>query len=139
MANPTNRDLSKLLTERLEDISGYRSQREVADLMGLPNANHLSQIKTGKTNVDLARVRDLADAIDLPVEVVMKAALRQKYSDDVYEMLENHFSDLTKTEREIIKLARAVGYDTTKPLPKDVADKIASILAANKPSNHVGN
>lgn len=88
--NTTAPTISAILTERLEVISGYRSQQEVAQIAGFDNTNVFKIIAAGKTKLSLDRIRGVAQALDMPVEDLLEPALRQYFSDDVIDLMRNH-------------------------------------------------
>lgn len=130
--NDGRSDLAVLIGTRLEDISSRKSQREVALEVGFPSTNIISILKRGATKLSLDRVEKMAKALDLDLATVMIPALRQYYDDDVIEALRNTFqSDQTKTEREILALARK-NMDTSQPLSFDMRERLKKVFQGEK-------
>lgn len=130
--NPS--ELAELITTRIQDISAQKSQKEVAEEVGFPSTNVLSIIKRGATKLPLDRVEGMAKALGLDLETVMLPALRQYYSDEVISSLRQTFNSTeTKTEREIIALARK-HMDVSQPLSYESRERLKEVFASNKPA-----
>jgi transcriptional regulator with XRE-family HTH domain len=130
-------ELAAILNARLEEIGSYKSQKDVADEVGFPSANILSIIKRGATKLSLDRVEAMATALGLDLEVIMLPALRQYYTPEVIDALRKTFSSAeTKTEREIISIARA-HMDTKKNLSYETRQKLKEVFSDNKPLSGV--
>lgn len=127
-------EIATLITTRLADIAHFKSQGEVADEVGFATRNVLSIIKSGATKLSLDRVEPMARALDLDLRTVMLPALRQYYSEDVIAAIRETFvNDMTKTEHEIIAIARK-SMDTTKSLSFETRELLKEIFADNKPA-----
>lgn len=127
-------ELATLISTRLQDISDRKSQGEVAEEVGFVSKNVLSIIKRGDTKLPLDRVEPLAKALDLDLRTVMLMALRQYYSDDTIAAIREVFlDDLTKTEHEIITIARK-SFDTTASLSHETRELLKEVFADNRPA-----
>lgn len=125
-------ELSRLVTARLEDIAFKKSQREVADEVGFANRNMLSLIKSGQTKLSLDRVPAMTKALDLELSVVMLAALRQYYNEDVISTLRETFGTTeTRTEHEILSIAR-LNMNTRATITFETRHALADVFANNK-------
>jgi transcriptional regulator with XRE-family HTH domain len=127
-------ELATLISTRLQDISNRKSQGEVADEVGFNSKNVLSIIKRGSTKLSLDRVDAMAKALELDLRTLMLPALRQYFSEDVINALRETFAaEDTKTEREIITIARNY-MDTKEPLSYETREQLKVIFESNKPA-----
>jgi transcriptional regulator with XRE-family HTH domain len=127
-------ELATLISTRLQDISNRKSQGEVSDEVGFNSKNVLSIIKRGSTKLSLDRVDAMAKALELDLRTLMLPALRQYFSEDVINALRETFAaEDTKTEREIITIARNY-MDTKEPLSYETREQLKVIFESNKPA-----
>lgn len=131
---PELSELASIIATRLQDISSWKSQQEVSDEVGFQNSNVLSITKNGRTKLALERVEPLAKALEIDVKTLMLPALRQYYSEDLIAAIRETFmDDLTKTEHEIIAIARK-SMDTNENLSYETREAIREAFANNKPA-----
>lgn len=99
--------IAKLISDRLEELQGVRTQKDVADQAGYVNQNMITMIKQGHTKVALDRVMGLAKGLDYDPSHLMQLALEQFYEPHVVEELKAAFQMmLVDDERELIQLFR---------------------------------
>lgn len=124
--------LAQILDQRLGEISATKSQSEVSREMGFPTPNFLSMIKKGRSKLALGRVGHLAEALDMDLDRLFIAALRQYYDEETIALMEKAFGGpISKGEREILDIARAHG-DMRKGLTGEARQAIASALTHDK-------
>ena len=134
--------LAEILDRRLGEISNVKSQAEVAREMGFPTPNFLSMIKKGKSKLALGRIGLLAEALEMELDTLFIAALRQYYEEDVIDLMRRTFAGpdsgpdteaITKSERDLLDLARTHG-DMQKGLSSATRQKIAEALTDSQPA-----
>lgn len=67
--------LARYLDKRIEELRGFKSQREIAAEAGYTRANIVSMLKSGETAVALARIPALAKALDADPAHLLRLAL----------------------------------------------------------------
>jgi hypothetical protein len=72
---------------RAHQLKSRRSQGEIARIAGFISENMISQLKAGTAKVPLARVPDLAQALDSDVGHLMRLALEQHLGADVVAVI----------------------------------------------------
>lgn len=78
MTNPfQNSPATRLIAERIRDLSHRKTQKEIADAAGFANANMMSFLKTGKNKVPLDRIPSLARALEVDPARLMRLSLEQ--------------------------------------------------------------
>lgn len=68
---------AQLIRNRVIDLKGRKTQAEIAQEAGFPNANYVTMLKSGASKVALDRVPDLARALDVDPAHLMRLALAQ--------------------------------------------------------------
>lgn len=78
MTNPyANTPTTKLIADRIRDLSHRKTQAEIASEAGFANANMMTFLKTGRNKVPLDRVPSLAKALEVDPAYLMRLALDQ--------------------------------------------------------------
>lgn len=72
--------IAKLVNDRIEELKGVKSQRDIAQRAGYKNQNMITMIKQGNSKVALDRAPDLARALEVDPKEFMLLALEQFYS-----------------------------------------------------------
>ncbi|RMD93135.1 MAG: XRE family transcriptional regulator [Alphaproteobacteria bacterium] len=72
-----NSPATKLIAERVRDLSHRKTQAQIAAEAGFPNPNMLTYLKTGRNKVPLDRVPSLARALEVDPALLMRLALEQ--------------------------------------------------------------
>ena len=76
MTHPyANTPATRLIIDRVRDLSHRKSQAEIAAEAGFVNANFVSLLKSGKNKVPLDRVPALARALEVDPAYLMRLAL----------------------------------------------------------------
>lgn len=126
------KELSRIavfVRDRVEELKGVRTQREIADIAGYTNPNMITMIKQGMTKVALDRVFDLAKALDADHKVVMRMALEQFYSPLVVRDLENAMGVIaTSNEIKILEAIREVSGNADPKLTPELKERLAEVF-----------
>lgn len=78
MTNPyQNTATTKLIADRIRDLSNRKTQAEIASEAGFANANMMTFLKNGRNKVPLDRVPSLAKALEVDPAYLMRLALDQ--------------------------------------------------------------
>ena len=72
--------IARLISDRVNELKGLKTQKEIANKAGYKNQNMISMIKQGDGKVSLDRVEDLADALEVDPKKLMILAMEQFYS-----------------------------------------------------------
>ncbi|RMC34394.1 XRE family transcriptional regulator [Paracoccus alkanivorans] len=68
---------AKLIADHVRDLKHCKTQDEIAAEAGFRNANLLTMLKSGKNEVPLDRVPDLARALEVDPAHLMRSSLEQ--------------------------------------------------------------
>jgi transcriptional regulator with XRE-family HTH domain len=79
--------IAKLIGNRVEELKGVKSQRDIAQKAGYNNQNMITMIKQGNSKVALDRAHDLACALEVDPKEFMLIALEQFYSPDLIRQI----------------------------------------------------
>jgi len=98
--------LARYLAKRIYELSGVRTQREIALAAGFARPNIISMFKTGETKVPLDRIAPLARALDADPAHLFQLALVDQWPelaqviDDIYgkQMASTNEADLFLTK-----------------------------------------
>lgn len=98
--------IARFLDKRIEELSGKKSQREIAKEVGFSTPNIISMMKKGDARVPLERVFPLAKALEVDPKHLMRLALEQTFGQgviaDLFDMV------LSENEMKIIKAIREI-------------------------------
>lgn len=120
--------LAEFVSNRLEELSGDRNQREIAEIAGFGNQNMITMIKQGRTKVAIDRVPMLALALQVDQAPLMRLALEQFYSAATLNALEMAFQDMNQHEHRILEEFRKALKK--KPMTAgEVIEKIQAVFA----------
>lgn len=72
--------IARLVDERIQELQGVKSQKDIAREAGYKSQNIITMIKHGDTKVALDRVPDLAKALDVNPRPFLLMAMEQFYS-----------------------------------------------------------
>ena len=79
-----------------------KTQRELAKEAGFKHPNVLSMLKQGETKVPIARIPELADALEIPHLPFLMTAI-EEYHPEVHQILLDYFGvGLTRSERILL-------------------------------------
>jgi hypothetical protein len=99
-------NVAAFITQRLGAIDA--TQREVATQCGYANANIITMFKTGATKVPVEIAPDLARALDVDPEALVRLVLKE-YLPGAWATIESLMADpgpMTIDERELVELVR---------------------------------
>jgi transcriptional regulator with XRE-family HTH domain len=95
--------LAKFVAQRIAELSGRKTQSEIAREAGFPNPNMISMIKSGATKLALDRVPQLAKALDCDPAFLLRLALEQSLGATAAKAVHDIFgTPLTRNEIEWI-------------------------------------
>lgn len=86
--------LARFVERRILELSGTKTQKEIAREAGFTNANMLSMIKSGDTKLALDRVPDLAKALDSDPKALFMMALEQAGLETTKKAVEDIFGTI---------------------------------------------
>jgi DNA-binding Xre family transcriptional regulator len=78
-----NSRVAEFIARRVYQLRGRRSQLEIAKIAGFESTNMISMLKAGTSKVPLARVTDLARALECDPGHLMRLALEQHLPPEV--------------------------------------------------------
>lgn len=85
-----------------------KSQREIANAIGIGKPNMISMMKLGHTKVPIDRIPDLADACGVDPVLFMRVALRE-YHPELLDLTEDYVGDLlTLNDLRMVRCYRAI-------------------------------
>ena len=116
MTNPyANTKATKLIIDRINDLSHRKSQVEIATEAGFVNANMMSLLKAGKNKIPLDRVPALAKALEVDPAYLMRLALDQAVGVTAAQAITEIFgTPVTENERRWLTELREAS-DGTDP------------------------
>ena len=116
MTNPyANTPATRLIIDRVRDLSHRKSQAEIAAEAGFVNANFVSLLKSGKNKVPLDRVPALARALEVDPAYLMRLSLDQSIGATAARAITEIFgTPVTENERGWIAELRDAS-DNTDP------------------------
>lgn len=113
--------IAKLVNDRLNELSGVKSQRDIAEIVGYANQNMITMIKQGTAKVALDRVPLLAKALEIDPVHLMRLAMEQFYTPKTAASLMELFSQvMTRNEADIIETIRRASDDTDPKLTDEM-------------------
>lgn len=79
--------IAKLVGQRVEELKGVKSQKDIAERATYKNQNMITMIKQGSSKVALDKAPDLARALEVDPKEFMLLALEQFYSPKVVKRI----------------------------------------------------
>jgi len=119
--------LAGFVAQRISELSGRKTQSEIASEAGFANSNMISMIKTGATKLALDRVPQLSKALECDPAFLLRMALEQSLGATAAKSVHDIFgTPLTRNEIEWISELRDASGDTD---PRLTARSRAAFLA----------
>lgn len=115
------------LTKQIDALAGIKSQREIAEEMGLPKPNVVSMYRSGATQVPLERIPALAKAIDHDPALLFRLRMEEIWPEGEKVIGQIFGTVLTANERSIIEKIRKVNKSDPALTP-DRAKQLAIIF-----------
>lgn len=107
--------LARLINDRIEELKGVKSQKDIARSVGFRTANIITMLKLGETKLALDRVPAMAKALEVDPRHMMRLAMEQFYSPQMTRTLFGFLeSSVTENEMELVLAVRAA-TDNTDP------------------------
>ena len=128
--NPhANTRLARFIERRILELSGTKSQKEIAHEAGFKNANMLSMIKSGDSKLAIDRVPDLAKALDCDPKALCLMALEQAGLETTLKAIEDIFNTIvTENETAWLKEIRDASGGSDPRLTQRARAAIRSIF-----------
>jgi transcriptional regulator with XRE-family HTH domain len=105
--------LAKFVARRIAELSGRKTQSEIASEAGFANSNMISMIKSGASKLALDRVPQLAKALDCDPAFLLRLALEQSLGATAAKSVFDIFgTPLTRNEIEWVLELRDASVDT---------------------------
>ena len=121
--------IAQLIDNRIEELRGVKSQKEIARIVGYKSPNIITMIKQGDTKVSLDRVQLMAKALDVDVKMFYRLALEQFYSvETVAGMFEMLSGGLTPNELELLSVYRQIENGEKLVITPEIKIAIKKIL-----------
>lgn len=93
--------MAKFLERRINELSSYKAQRELAAEMGFSRPNILSMFKSGETKVPLERVPAMAKVLDADPKHMFRMAIDQHYRGSELTKVFSELFGNTVSDREM--------------------------------------
>lgn len=127
MAKDVSR-LSKLVSKKIEDLKGIKTQKEIAEEVGFKSVNMITMLKTGEAKLAIERAVSLAKALEADPRQMLIMAMERFYEPATVREIVAVLSDVV-TENEL-KLLLALREANGNTDPKFSDEKIEAIKAA---------
>ena len=89
--------VAKLIDGRIK-LSG-KTQREIAEDLGYPNANIISMFKQGLTKLPTSKVEKMANSLDVS-QIEMLELVLKEYTPETYDAMRSIYGELPSNETE---------------------------------------
>lgn len=121
--------IAKLISDRIEELKGVKTQKDIADIVGYKNQNMITMLKQGDSKVALDRVGDLAKALEVDPALMMRLAMEQFYAPStVRELMTFMETPITKNEMAFVEVIREASDHVNPVLTEELAQKIRAIF-----------
>jgi transcriptional regulator with XRE-family HTH domain len=121
--------IAQLINDRIDDLKGEKSQRDIAREVGYRNQNMITMLKQGDAKVALDRVPLLAQALEVDEAHLLRLAMEQFYSKKTTDALLTILGGgASKNELEILKVIRDASGDTDPKLTPETEMTLRSIF-----------
>lgn len=128
-ATATSR-VSALLEQRIHELKGKKSQRDIARIAGFKNPNMITILKQGDAKLALERVPALAEAIEVDPALLLRYALEQHFSAETVKVMRQVMSHMiTKNETAILDYIREVSVRADPELNDKLRTALKGALA----------
>jgi transcriptional regulator with XRE-family HTH domain len=109
----SNTRLARFVAKRIAELSGRKTQAEIAREAGFANSNMISMIKSGATKLALDRVPQLSRALDCDPAFLLRLALEQSLGATAAKSVHDIFgTPLTRNEIAWIEALREASDET---------------------------
>lgn len=123
--------IARIVGDRIEELRGVRSQKDISDIVGYNNQNMITMIKQGNAKLALDRVSDMAKALEVDPVYLMRLALEQFYDPKVVkEMIELFGGYGTGEELELLQIVRkrfGLNFKLTDYFERSFSDLLKTI------------
>ena len=109
--------VAKLVEDRICELRGVKSQRDIADIVGYKNQNMITMIKLGDAKLALDRVPLMAKALDVDATYLFRLAMEQFYTPEVTnDLLGIIGGSVSQNEAAILAVIRETSQNSD-PVP----------------------
>lgn len=123
--------VASIITERLEALAGQKPAQQVAAEAGIASDRVLMLYRQGVTRVPLHRVRDLAIALDLDPDWLMRLCFEEWMGPEIAQAVQQSFAEgLTENERVWLEVLR---HSSGGKVPPVTPEGAATIWRALEP------
>jgi hypothetical protein len=120
----TNLGSTRYISNKIDELEGARSQREVGMMVGWPQPAMISMIKRGEVKPPLEKVPALARALNVDEMHLVRLVMRDHHP-TLYATLEPFMGGYTsKNERDILNFMRELTGTTDPELDEDLKNKL---------------
>lgn len=124
--------IAQLISDRIEELKGYKLQREIASQAGYNNPNMIALIKKGDAKVALDRIPRLAEALEVEPSMLMRLAFEQFYeketADEFFRLMSR--GGVTRNEQKILDVIREASGNTDPPLDTRIETGLKDLFSA---------
>ncbi|KAA5603500.1 helix-turn-helix transcriptional regulator [Roseospira marina] len=131
--DPSKTRIAHFLDERLTNLQGVKTQRQIAKELGYDRANIVSMFKRGDAKIPLDRLPALARAIDVDLAHLLRLGLEQYWPADDrawYELNSIMKRVVSENEMAIIEYIRTVSNEGNPALDDDVRQGLKEVFSS---------
>jgi transcriptional regulator with XRE-family HTH domain len=109
--------IAKFLEARIEEMKGFKTQREIAEEVGFNTPNMISMLKNGDSKIPLDKIALLARALDVDPGHLLRLGLEQYWTGlgDVIDEVFGHIASANEFELFLKKWRQVT--ENTDPRP----------------------
>jgi len=117
--------IAKFLESRIEEMKGFKTQREIAEEVGFNTPNMISMLKNGDSKIPLDKIALLARALDVDPGHLLRLGLEQYWTGlgDVINEVFGHIASANEFEL-FLKSWRQVTENTDPKPTRSMKDEV---------------
>jgi len=117
-------EVTKFISERIEALSGKKTQREIAAEIGYDKPNIVSMFKRGEMKVPLDKVKVIANALDADPKHLFRLVMNA-YWPDLEELVNDLLGDIvTENEAKILHKIRELTCNKDPEFTPELAERL---------------
>jgi hypothetical protein len=121
----TKQTIASIINARIEALAGEKSPQQIAAAAGVASDRVLMLYRMGATRVPLDRVRDLAIALDLDPDWLMRLCVEEWMGPEIAQALQLSYAEgLTENERVWLEVLRHSSGGKVPPVKPEGAAMI---------------
>jgi len=122
--------MAKFVGDRIEELKGVRSQRDISEIVGYNTPNMITMIKQGDVKVALDRVAAFAKALDVDAAELYRLAMEQFYSTEtIKELFSIVGYSLSENEKGFVRIIREASKGSVPAPTPTLERKIREIFS----------